>query len=62
MVYFFFQFLFLFKLIILLWLDERKVPIVLVQDELAKDQRALETLKNLNPIQLNVNNLPIGLN
>jgi hypothetical protein len=35
---------------------------VLVQDELAKDQRALETLNNLNPIQLNVNNLPIGLN
>jgi len=43
------------------------VPIVLVQDVLAKDQReelsrlnALEIFNNLNPVQLNVNNLPLG--
>ena len=43
------------------------MPIVLVQDVLAKDQReelsrlnALEIFNNLNPVQLNVNNLPLG--
>ena len=43
------------------------MPIVLVQGVLAKDQReelsrlnALEIFNNLNPVQLNVNNLPLG--